>query len=79
MNGFSGLGYFDYGNILYENFILLHRCLKFDNEQSSMEVFEITEDEAKVFFKKYDNICSGILNFYLLQWDAIPILSVLSK
>lgn len=51
----------------------------FDNQQSSMAVFEATEDEAKEFFKKYENICSGILNYYLHQWDAMPLLSVLSK
>lgn len=50
----------------------------FDDEQSSMVVFEATEDEAKEFFKKYENICSGILNYYLPQWNAMPILSVLS-
>ena len=51
----------------------------FDNEQSSMAVFEATEDEAKEFFRKYDDVCSGILNYYLHQWDAMPILSVLSN
>lgn len=51
----------------------------FDNEQSSMAVFEATEDEAKEFFKKYDSVCSGVLNYYLHQWGAMPILSVLSK
>ena len=51
----------------------------FENEQSSMAVFEATEDEAKKFFKKYESICSGVLNYYLHQWDAMPILSVLSK
>lgn len=51
----------------------------FDIEQSSMPVFEATEDEAKGFFKKYENICSGVLNYYLHQWDAMPILSILSK
>ena len=51
----------------------------FENEQSSMAIFEATEDEAKEFFKKYDNACSGVLNYYLHQWDAMPILSVLSK
>ncbi len=51
----------------------------FDNEQSSMAIFEATEEEAKEFFKKYDAICSGVLNYYLHQWDAMPILSVLSK
>ncbi|MBT4325850.1 MAG: hypothetical protein HOD60_02925 [Candidatus Nitrosopelagicus sp.] len=51
----------------------------FDNERSSMAVFEATEDEAKEFFKKYESICSGVLNYYLHQWDAMPILSVLSN
>ncbi|MBT4327538.1 MAG: hypothetical protein HOD60_11665, partial [Candidatus Nitrosopelagicus sp.] len=39
----------------------------FDNERSSMAVFEATEDEAKEFFKKYESICSGVLNYYLHQ------------
>ena len=51
----------------------------FDNERSSMAVFEATEDEAKELFKKYESICSGVLNYYLHQWDAMPILSVLSN
>ena len=51
----------------------------FDNELTSMAVFEATEIEAKEFYKKYENVCSGILNYYLYQWDAMPILSVLSK
>ncbi len=51
----------------------------FDNEVSSMAVFEATEQEAKEFFKKYENICSDILTYHLYQWDAMPILSILSK
>jgi len=51
----------------------------FDNQISSMAVFEATEHEAKEFFKKYENICSGILTYELYQWDAMPILSILSK
>ena len=51
----------------------------FDNELTSMAVFEATETEAKEFFQKYEDVCSGILNYYLYQWDAMPILSVLSK
>ena len=50
----------------------------FDNEQSSMAVFEATEQEAQDFFKKYDNVCSGVLNYYLYKWGAMPILSLLS-
>ena len=51
----------------------------FENTPSSMAVFEATESEAKEFFQKYEDICSGILNYYMYQWDAMPILSVLSK
>ncbi|QLH07298.1 hypothetical protein [Nitrosopumilus ureiphilus] len=51
----------------------------FDNEQSSMAVFEATEAEAKEFFKKYDDACSKVLTSHLYQWGAMPLLSVLSK
>ena len=51
----------------------------FDNNASSMAVFEATEQEAKEFFSKYENICSGVLSYYMYQWDAMPILSVLSR
>jgi len=51
----------------------------FDNNVSSMAVFEATEQEAKEFFKKYEDICLGILTFEMYQWDAMPLLSVLSK
>jgi len=51
----------------------------FDNENSSMAVFEATENEAKEFFKKYDDTCSKFLNSYLYQWGAMPLLSILSK
>jgi len=51
----------------------------FDNEISSMAVFEATEMEAKEFFKKYENICSEILTYEMYQWDAMPLLSVLTK
>jgi len=50
----------------------------FDNETSSMAVFEATEPEAKEFFSNYEKACSGVLNYYLYQWDAMPILSLLS-
>ena len=51
----------------------------FDNEVSSMAVFEATEPEAREFFEKYEAICSDVLNYHLYQWDAMPILSVLSR
>ncbi len=51
----------------------------FDNEVSSMAVFEATEKEAKEFLRKYESACSDVLNYHLYQWDAMPILSVLSR
>ena len=51
----------------------------FDNELSSMAIFEATEQEAKEFFKKYEDVCSGILTYEMYQWDAMPLLSILAK
>ncbi len=51
----------------------------FDNEVSSMAIFEATEKEAKEFFKKYESVCSDVVNYHLYQWDAMPILSVLAR
>ena len=51
----------------------------FDDEVSSMAVFEATEQEAREFFEKYESACSDVLNYHLYQWDAMPILSVLSR
>ena len=51
----------------------------FDNAISSMAIFEATEQEAKDFFTKYQSICSEILTYEMYQWDAMPLLSFLSK
>ena len=51
----------------------------FSNNRTSMAIFEATDDEAKELFGKYDKICSGTLTYELYEWDAMPILSILSK
>ena len=51
----------------------------FNDNATGMAVFEGTEQEANEFYGKYDKICSGILQYSMYQWDAMPILSVLSK
>ncbi len=51
----------------------------FDDDKTGMAVFEATKQEADMLFKKYGDICSGVLNYYLYKWDAMPILSVLSQ
>ena len=50
-----------------------------DNNSTGMAVFEASDNEAKIFFSQYDKICSGILDYHLYQWDAMPILSILSR
>ena len=51
----------------------------FNDNATGMAIFEGTEHEAKEFYDKYDKICSGILQYSMYQWDAMRILSVLSK
>lgn len=51
----------------------------FDNEASSMTVVAADENEARDFFKQWNDICSGFLTSELYRWDAMPILSVLTK
>ena len=51
----------------------------FNDDVTGMAVFEATKKEADDFFKKYDQIYSGILNYSMYEWDAMPILSVLSN
>ena len=50
----------------------------FDDGATGMAVFEATEQEAGEFFKKYDNACSGVLEYTMYGWDAMPVLSLLS-
>lgn len=51
----------------------------FDNETSSMTVVAATQKEAAELFKRWQKICSGFLVSEMYRWDAMPILSVLSK
>ena len=51
----------------------------FDDNKTAMTIFEATEQEAKDFLSKYGNVCSGVLDYHMYQWDAMPILSILSK
>lgn len=50
----------------------------FNDNATGMAVFEATEQEANEFFAKYDSACSGILKYSMYQWDAMPILTLLS-
>lgn len=51
----------------------------FSDNATGMAVFEATKQEADEFYAKYDKICSGILKYTMHQWDAMPILTILSN
>ena len=51
----------------------------FSDNATGMAVFEATESEANEFYQKYDKVCSGILEYTMYQWDAMPLLSFLSQ
>lgn len=51
----------------------------FSDNLTGMAVFEGTKQEADEFFKKYDSVCSGLLEYSMYSWDAMPLLSVLSQ
>lgn len=50
----------------------------FNDSKTGMAVFEATQQEANQFYEKYHKICSGVLEHFLYQWDAMPLLSFLS-
>lgn len=51
----------------------------FNDNKTAMTIFEATEQEANNFLSKYSNACSGVLDYYMYQWDAMPVLSLLAK
>ena len=40
---------------------------------------EATDEDAKKFYQEYSDACENVLVHHMYQWDAMPILSVLSK
>lgn len=50
----------------------------FNDNKTGMAIFEATNKDANELYQKYDKICSGILEYSMYQWDAMPILSILS-
>ena len=49
----------------------------FNDNKTGMAIFEATKEDALAFYDKYGKICAGVLNHYLYQWDAMPILRLL--
>ena len=51
----------------------------FEDNNTGMAVFEATKEEAEKFYENYRTACLDILEYRLHQWNAMPILSVLSR
>lgn len=51
----------------------------FDDNKTSMTIFEASDDEANDFFARYNQTCNKVVDSYIYQWDAMPILSLLSR
>ena len=51
----------------------------FDDNKTSMAIFEATKDKAKNYFENYSKVCSNALDNKLHQWDAIPLFTILER
>lgn len=50
-----------------------------NDNKTGIAIFEATEDEANQFYNKYEQVCKDALDYYLYQWDAMPLLSFMEK
>ena len=52
---------------------------RFDDEKTSMAIFDATEEKAKKYFEVYSKTCTGSLETNLHQWDAMPLFTILER
>ena len=48
----------------------------FNDNKSGMAIFQGTEEEANSFFEENKKVTSDVLESYMYQWEALPILSI---
>ena len=46
------------------------------DKKTGLAIFEGTRQEANRFYNQYAKICSGLLDFNLSKWDALPLLGL---
>jgi len=51
----------------------------FDDNKTAMSVIEATKVEAEEFYTKYSNATNAFLSTYMYEWNAMPLLSLLSN
>jgi hypothetical protein len=52
---------------------------RFDDNKTSMAIFEATKDKACKYFDSFSKACANSLTTSLHQWDALPLLSILER
>jgi hypothetical protein len=52
---------------------------RFDDNKTSMNIFEVTEEKAKKYFDHYSKVCSSSLDVSIHQWDALPLFTILER
>ncbi len=52
---------------------------RFDDEKTSMAIFEATMEKASKYFDTYSKICSDSLDTKMHRWDAIPLFTILAR
>ena len=52
---------------------------RFDDEKTSMAIFEATMEKATNYFDTYSKICSDSLDTKMHHWDAIPLFTILAR
>lgn len=52
---------------------------RFNDNKTSMSVFEATEEKAYKFFELFSKACANSLTTTMHQWDALPLLSILER
>lgn len=49
----------------------------FDDNKTALTIFSGTQDEVSEFYEQYKKATSPVLDTYVYQWDAFPLLSIL--
>lgn len=44
----------------------------FDDNKTTMTIFETTEEKAKNYFEQYSKVCDSSLDCKIYQWNALP-------
>lgn len=52
---------------------------RFDDDMTSMAIFDATEEKAKKYFDEYSKVCANSLDTKMYQWDALPLFTILER